>query len=162
MKIPIDLSGLADKAVQQVANELPDRAVRASNELRNAVMEVLSGPRSGRVYKKPGTYGKRMSKQTKSLLSDYGKKLRGGQLYRASAPGEPPAWRTGTLARSWRGVTYGENSQNPAVESEISYAWLDEGSPGGMIKPRPYFQKTIETAMPEVEKIYSEPFDFDL
>lgn len=43
-----------------------------------------------------------------------------------------------------------------------SYAWLDKGSPGGMIKPRPYADKTIETAMPEVEKIYSEPFDLDL
>lgn len=139
MKIPIDLSGLADKAIQQIANELPDRADLASNELRNAVMEVLGGPRSGKVYRKP-TGGK----------------------YRASAPGEPPAWRLGTLAKSWRVVTYGENNQNPAIESSVSYAWLDKGSPGGMIKPRPYADKTIETAMPEVEKIYSEPFDLDL
>lgn len=139
MKIPIDLSGLADEAIQQVANELPARADLASNELRNAVMDVLDGPRSGKVYRKPA-----------------------GGKYRASAPGEPPAWRMGTLAKSWRKVTYGENNQNPAIESSVSYAWLDNGSPGGMIKPRPYADKTIEVAMPEVGKIYSEPFDLDL
>lgn len=139
MKIPIDLSGLADAAIQQIADELPDRAYRASNEIRNAVMEVLSGTRSGRVYYKPA-----------------------GGKYKASSPGEPPAWRTGDLAKSWRGITYGADNQNPAIESDVSYAWLNDGSPGGMIKPRPYFQKTIETAMPEVEKIYSEPFDLDL
>lgn len=139
MKIPIDISGLADTAIQQIADELPGRALDASHEIRNAVMEVLSGPRSGKIYRKP-TGGK----------------------YRASAPGEPPAWRLGNLGGKWRAVTYGEGNQNPAIETHIEYAWLDEGSPGGMIKPRPYVDKTIETAMPEVEKIYSEPFDFDL
>lgn len=139
IKLPIDLSILSQQALEQVAAQLPGRASRASNALRNSIMEVLSGERSGKTYRRPT-----------------------GGTYVASAPGEPPAWRTGTLAKSWRPIIYGENHQNPAIESNVQYAWLDEGSPGGKIKPRPYEQKTIDAAMPEIEAIYSEPFDLDL
>jgi hypothetical protein len=64
------------KGVQQ---EVSSRAYRASNELRNAALYVLRGQRSGRRYKIPFT----------------------GKTYQASAPGEPPAVRTGVFRLSW-------------------------------------------------------------
>ncbi|MEF9973721.1 MAG: hypothetical protein RR893_07290 [Clostridia bacterium] len=168
MSFKIDIIGVVKGAVNQVNAELPVRAAAASVKLKNASVEVLRGQRSGKVYKKPGTYGKRMNKQTKELQYEYNRhgiyysKLRGGQLYRASAPGEPPASRTGTLKNSWRSIQSGPNRQYPAIETNVPYAWLDQGSPGGMIAPRPYEQKTLEKAWPEVEAIYAAPFNIDL
>ena len=91
--------------VEGINRKVVSRGIRAVNALRNAELEVLKGQRSGRVYKKPGTYG-RASKATKELMGDYGHKLIGGQLYRASAPGEAPARRTGEppYALEWAGA----------------------------------------------------------
>ena len=134
MSFKIDIMSIVNKAVNQVNAELPGRAVEAANELRNAALEVLRGKRSGRVYR-----------------------LGRGGSYRASAPGEPPAARTGTLRRSWRAVTSGPANQNPAIESGIPYAWLDQG--GSKIAPRPYSKETVEKARPQVEAIYSKPYN---
>ena len=112
----------------------------ASHELRNASLEVLRGQRSGRVYRKPS-----------------------GGTYRASAPGEPPALRTGTLRRSWRPLYIGDERQNPAIESSVPYAdYMEDGTPGGKIAPRPYEEKIKEKAMPKIREIYGEPFDLNL
>ena len=111
-------------------------AVRASNELRNAVLNVLRGQRSGRVYRKPH------SKAT----------------YRASAPGEPPAVRTGMLRMSWgmKAVGDGKGTYTAGIYSDVPYAEkLDEGTPHGYIKPRPFKEKTIEAARPRVLRIFS-------
>ncbi len=118
-----------------VRRQLPSRAFRAANELRNASLEVLAGSRSGRTYRSPL-----------------------GGSYTASAPGEPPAVRTGALRSLWRPTASGVGGINPAIETDVPYAWLDEGSPGGMIKPRPYVKKVVEMAMPEIDAIYSEPY----
>ena len=64
-----------DDTVKKVNRESASRGARAVNAIRNAELEVLRGKRSGRVYRKP---------YTKSH-------------YTASAPGEPPARRTGNL-----------------------------------------------------------------
>lgn len=139
MSFKIDLTGIAKGVVDQVNAQLPGRASRASVKIRNAVLDVLDGDRIGRTYKTPT-----------------------GGRYTASAPGEPPAWRTGHLAGSWIPLQSGPGGYNPAIESNVEYAWLDQGSPGGMIAPRPYEQKTLEKAWPEVEAIYQEPFDIDV
>lgn len=119
-----------------IERELPSRAVRASMELHNAAIETFQGGgRSGRTYRKPS-----------------------GGTYVASAPGEVPAWRTGTLATHWEPKQSGPGGINPTIETSVPYAWLDEGSPGGMIAPRPYVQKIVETAMPQIEAIYAEPY----
>lgn len=133
----IDITGKVGQFKAEIERELPSRAERAANELRNAVIDVFRGSRGGRTYRTP----------------------RGG-TYTASSPGEPPAWRTGTLATHWEPKRYGPNGINPAIETSVSYAWLDEGSPGGMIKPRPYVKKTVEKALPAIEAIYSEPYHF--
>ena len=67
--------------VENINRKVVSRGVRAVNALRNAELEVLKGQRSGKVYRKP------FSKAT----------------YTASAPGEPPARRTGNLRLHWNG-----------------------------------------------------------
>ncbi len=128
----IGITEKVERMKSQIRNELPARAARASIELRNASLEVLSGARSGRTY--------------------------GGHT--ASAPGEPPAVRSGALRKSWKPVASGAGGVNPAIESNIPYAWLDGGSPGGKIKPRPYVKPIQEMAMPAIEAIYAEPYHF--
>lgn len=120
---------------------MSQRSILAAHELRNASLEVLRGHRSGRLYKRTG-YKRR---------------------YRASAPGEPPAVRSGTLRRSWRPMQYGPNHQNPAIESNVPYAgYMENGTPGGKIAPRPYEKRILEKAMPRIREIYGEPYDLNL
>lgn len=132
MAFSIDIAGIGKKALDQVENQLPARAIRGSNELRNAALEVLRGARSGR------RYGRHV----------------------ASAPGEPPAVKSGALRLSWRPVQYGARHESPAIESSIPYAgYMDNGTPGGLIAPRPFADKIVEKAEPQVTAIYAEPFD---
>lgn len=131
MSFKIDIMSVINKAVSQVNAELPGRAVEASNELRTAALQVLKGKRSGRLYGK----------------------------HRASAPGEPPAVKSGALRSSWRAVRSGPSGLNPAIESSIPYAWLDSG--GSKIAARPYSQKTVDQAKPKVIAIYSKPFQIN-
>ena len=137
MSFSIDITGIVKNAVNSVNAELPARAFAASQKLRNASLEVLRGQRGGRQYRSPS-----------------------GGRYTASAPGEPPAVRTGTLRGSWRPMQYGANHQNPAIESSVPYTgFMENGTPGGKIAPRPFAQKIIDKAKPEVEAIYAKPFN---
>lgn len=135
MSFKIDIAGISTKVLNQVNAELPARAAAASQKLRNASLEVLRGQRSGRTYK-----------------------ITGGGTYTASAPGEPPAVRTGRLRNSWRPVQYGANHQNPAIESNVPYTgYMENGT--SKISPRPFEQKIVDMAKPEIESIYSKPFN---
>ncbi len=144
-----------------VDRKVLSRGVRAINALRNAELEVLKGQRSGKVYRKPGTYGT-PSKASKKLIGDYNHKLRGGQLYTASAPGEAPARRTGALRLHWKGdVEARETSRGTSVtavlESDEKYAYgLENGT--SKMAPRPFVEKIKEKAKPEIQKIFSEPY----
>lgn len=130
---------------EQVANinrKVISRGVRAVNAVRNAELEVLKGQRSGRVYRKP--YTKRAT-------------------YTASAPGEPPARRTGSLRLHWNGQVKSENVSGGGVavvaelESQESYAgYLENGT--SKMAARPFVEKIKEKATPEIRKIYSEPY----
>lgn len=149
--------------VEEINRQVLSRGVRAVNALRSAELQVLKGQRSGRVYRRPGTYGK-PTKATRQLKEEYGHKLKGGQLYRASAPGEPPARRTGNLRLHWngqvkKGISSGDGAKVIAeLESQEEYAsMLDNGT--SRIAPRPFSEKIKETAMPEIEKIYGEPYE---
>ena len=125
--------------VKQIMGEVETKAkscaVRASNELRNAVLNVLRGQRSGRVYRKPH------SKAT----------------YRASAPGEPPAVRTGMLRMSWgmKAIGDGKGTYTAGIYTDVPYAeTLESGN--SRVKARPYRQKVIERAAPKVTAIFKE------
>lgn len=164
--VPVDVA--IEDAVEGIKKQVEARSYQAANELRNSALIILRGSRSGRVYKLPGTYGKRMSKSTKALIGDYGHKLKGGRLYRASAPGEPPAVRFGHFRQSWQPTTRALfGSYIARIESDMrtdngKYLLgeiLEEGSPGGQMAPRPYQEKILEHAEPKVYRIYSAPYD---
>lgn len=150
MKLWVDgKSGSAGSAIRatvkdQVTNinrKVVSRGVRAVNAIRNAELEVLKGQRSGRTYRKP------YSKAT----------------YTASAPGEPPARRTGNLRMHWNGQVKSENAAQGGVaiiaelESQETYAgYLDEGT--RKMAARPFSEKIKEEATPEIKRIYNEPY----
>lgn len=124
------------------------RGYRAANELRNASHLVLRGQRSGRRYLVPGTR----------------------RHYTASAPGEPPAVRTGAFRASWQPkqrVDVGTNNQ-VSVKSYIESrqrtdngkynlgSMLENGN--GKMAPRPYKEKVQEKAKPKIIEIYKAPY----
>lgn len=128
-----------------VRQEVARRAYRASSELRNAELHVLRGQRSGRMYRVPNTKRK----------------------YRASAPGEPPAVRTGVFRLSWgTHVRVEENGGHFHAVSAIESRERAGGRPlGEMLEngtnrtaPRPYKQKVIDRALPQIKAIYQKPF----
>lgn len=148
MKISIDINtsgknpaDSTEKAVQKVFSAVISRGTRAAVALRNSELRVLSGKRSGRVYRKPHT-----------------KKA----VYTASAPGEPPAVRSGTLRRSFMpdsGVSRqsGSVTVRPYIVSDTRYAgYLEEGT--RRMAPRPFRERVITEAKPEIMRIYSEPY----
>lgn len=161
MAMNIKIKPEIDKLVDQINHEAKSRAFRAANELRNAALNVLRGQRSGRVYKKPFSSSR----------------------YTASAPGEPPANRSGNLRLSWRQRTASETSVNgltvkPAIVTDVKYApILEKGYDGEVqketklkngrtktityhltIEPRPFEEPIIEAAKPKIKEIYSEPY----
>ena len=128
-----------------IEKEVANRAYRASNELRNASLHVLRGQRSGRRYKVP--YTKRH--------------------YTASAPGEPPAVRTGIFRLSWGTRVHVEKIGNKfkavsIIESNVRAGpyllgdILEEGIK--RISPRPYKQEIRDRAATKIRDIYSKPY----
>lgn len=130
-----------ERKVESVNSQAVSRGTQAVNALRNAELEVLKGQRSGRVYRKPHS--------------------KAG--YTASAPGEPPARRTGNLRLHWNGKVIKERTSGGGLnitaelESQEPYAGiLEHGS--RRMAPRPFVEKIKEKAMPEIKKIYGKPY----
>lgn len=146
----LKITAIVETTVEQVKSQMNSRATRASNELINAKNLVLRGNRSGQRYTVPNTRRK----------------------YTASAPGEPPAVRTGQFRLKWDSKAYGESKgtgsfqTHSQIESNVrtdggKYLLgeiLEEGTPGGKIKPRPYQKKIIDKAKPKIVKIYKEKY----
>lgn len=131
------------------------RATGAVNALRTAELKVLKGQRSGKVYRKPYTGSMPLKERRKKGYKS--------PLYTASAPGEPPARRTGSLRLHWVGdvktkAISGKGMEVIAVlESQEKYAEdLEKGN--SRMKARPYVERIKEKAQPEIEKIYNEPY----
>lgn len=132
---------------EKITHGMKSRAYRAANELRNASQEVLRGQRSGRRYRVPGTR----------------------RHYTASAPGEPPAVRTGAFRERWQAKTETSGSGDglsvkAMIESNVR---TDNGKYllGGILEdgtsrmaPRPYKEKIQKKALPKIVKIYKEPY----
>jgi uncharacterized protein (DUF3084 family) len=141
-----DIREAGERVVREVTQEMLARAYPASNALRTAAMYVLRGQRSGRRYRIPGT------KRT----------------YVASAPGEPPANRTGVLRMSWQVWPKSERRGNttiirPAIESTVPYIkYLDphfgDGRRPRKIQPRPFVDPIRERAKPQIARIYKRPY----
>lgn len=157
---PDALHALTADLVRQAGQEVKSRGFRVANELRTASNFVLRGQRHGRRYKVPGTYRRQRDKATG--------KMRNGRYYTASAPGEPPAVRTGMFRLGWKQRSYAEDlsggqcnvhgviENDQKVGSHLLGDILDEGTK--RMAPRPYKQRVIDRAMPKVLGIYNEPY----
>lgn len=139
--VSIDVT--AGAAVGTIKKAMGQRTYQAANELINATILVLRGKRSGRSYRVPGTR----------------------RSYTASAPGEPPAVRTGAFRMSWQPkARISGNNYISSVESDIQAGRyvlgeiLENGTPGGKMKPRPHHDRIRERAEPEIVKIYSRAY----
>ena len=142
----VNSAGVAIRAkvsemTKDIDRQVVSRATRALNALRNAELDVLKGQRSGRVYRK------------------YPYK----STYTASAPGEPPARRTGALRLHWNGhietaaAKSGVTNVSIVLESETPYAgYLENGTK--RMAARPFHDRIVEKAKPEIEKIYGQSY----
>lgn len=161
-----DVSAEIEAVVREINNKIThgmrSRGYRASNELRNASQLVLRGGRSGRSYIVPGTGRVKYNRRNKTATITY-------KRYTASAPGEPPAVRTGAFRASWQTKTESTGSGDSlSVRSSIeSRARTDNGRYvlGGLLEdgtsrmaPRPYKEKIQQKALPKIKKIYQEPY----
>lgn len=131
--------------LEGLEKEVSHRAYRASNELRNASLYILRGTRSGKVYRVPNT----------------------GKTYKASAPGEPPAVRTGVFRLSWGTHVHVEKDgvhfravfsieSKERAGGKLLGEMLENGT--GKMAPRPYKQKIIDRALPKIKEIYQKPY----
>lgn len=147
-----EIGVIVNKTVDEIEQKAMKRGYQAANVLTNEVKKVLSGQRSGRIYKVKKTGGK--SKKS-------------GVVYTASAPGEPPAVRFGTLRTSFKRRTYAEQNGKELIVHAITESdlqvngyllgdLLENGTK--KIAPRPYKQKTIEAALPKVTEIFSKNY----
>lgn len=89
------------------------------------VKASLSGPRSGRLYKRGAT---------------------GSIVHQASAPGEPPATDTDNLADSIGARMIGQTEGEVTVSAAYA-AVLELG--GAHLAPRPYFAPAVNAEWPE-------------
>lgn len=154
----ITLEQAIDSVVDNVKHEMEKRAWLAALELRNSSQIVLRGQRSGRRYKVPGTYRRQRDKTDG--------KMKNGRYYTASAPGEPPAVRTGTFRNSWQPksrVLYG--SYISRIESD---AMTDNGGTHNLgeilengtrrMAPRPHHDRILQHAEDRIVRIYDKPY----
>lgn len=135
-----------EEAVDKIKQQVEARSYDAANALRSSALEVLRGQRGGRTYRVPG------------------KKVK----YTASAPGEPPAARSGLFRISWQptalknGDTYISRIESDRRTDNGRFVLgqiLEEGTPGGQMAPRPHQERILNEAEPHIVKIYSAPYD---
>lgn len=136
------LESVATEITERIKHEMESRSYEAANELRNASLQVLRGQRNGRRYRVPGT------KRT----------------YQASAPGEPPAVRTGTFRNSWQptaSVHFGSYISRIESERTVGRGYvlgelLEKGT--SRMAARPYQDKILEKAEPNIVRIYERDY----
>ena len=103
---------------------------QAARVLQSEVRRKLSGQRTGRTYPVPDTQ----------------------QTYTASAPGEPPARRTGELARSYQTHEPMTGTPEAYVGTDSPYALpLEKGT--RHMAPRPHFLRTLHEQMGRIKRI---------
>ncbi|EEG30668.1 hypothetical protein CLOSTMETH_01737 [[Clostridium] methylpentosum DSM 5476] len=135
----------AKRAVEEIESQIISRTTRASLVLRNNAKSVLRGQRHGRRYRVP--YTKR--------------------FYTASAPGEPPAVRTGAFRSSWRMqprtervngnlLTHARIVSGLKVNGHRLGDLLENGTT--RMAPRPYKKDIIDKSTGQVQRIFKAPY----
>lgn len=141
----IDLSGAA---LPQIAERLKHAVEAIATDLRNEIVHTMDpGPaRTGHEYPVPGTG---------TIDPETGRRKRGtGRTYTASAPGEPPAIRTGEYAAAWQvtpAVVTGDKVIAAAVNDRKTEGGqhfigviLEYGTTDGKIAPRPHIRPALD------------------
>jgi len=125
------LTDNTDKVIKSINESASKRMAKAVNEVRNVVLETLSGSRTGRRYKVPGTQ----------------------KFYTASAPGEPPAQATGGLRESIKTTVSSEGKKIVGrVGTDLEYGKeLEFGT--HRVAPRPWLKPSFEKAKGKIEEI---------
>lgn len=138
----------------EIRHQMESRSYQAANELRNSALIVLRGQRNGRRYKVPGTYRRQRDPVTG--------KMKNGRYYTASAPGEPPAVRTGIFRMSWQPeahVVHGSYISRISSDRRtddgrhILGDILEKGT--ARMAPRPHHDRIMEHAEPKIYRIYN-------
>jgi hypothetical protein len=139
-----------------------DSAHRVGIMILRAIQKKLSGSRHGRWYPAPGNkFYDRYSKENSA--PNYHIKFTGthdrseilGSAYQASAPGEPPAVRTGRLRQSFFAVVTKKSDLRfeVAVRSNVFYADdLEYGSE--KVSARPFIRPIMEELAPFIQEIH--------
>ena len=156
-KYPTLEQGIAD-ITETIQRKMEARSFRAANELRSSALRVLRGQRRGRRYTVPGTHRRQRDKVDG--------KMKNGRYYTASAPGEPPAVRTGVFRMSWQPSASKMSSGSciARIESDaktengrhVLGQLLEDGT--GRMAPRPYQDRIVEDALPKIMDIYSRAY----
>jgi len=141
VSISVQLEAATKEIIQNIEHQLERRAHLGANELRNAALIILRGQGSGRRYRVPGTK----------------------RYYTASAPGSPPAVRTGAFRLSWQPTSrVVMNSYFSRIESDLQVngytlgRLLEDGTK--KMAARPHHEKIQEKAEPAIQKIYDQPY----
>lgn len=120
----------AKGAIKQMQSDSFKRMIKAVNIARNETLKTLSGNRSGRTYKVPGTQ----------------------RTYTASAPGEAPAQATGELRQSVKISVDIEGAEIIGkVGTDLPYApCLEYGTK--KMAARPWLRPSLEKSEPEIKR----------
>lgn len=124
------------QVTREIEKSLPKQVLRACHAVRNEWVEGLSGDRTGRRYRVPGT----------------------SRFYTASAPGEAPAPRLG--AAGLRGsIRVQPRIQGGRVQARVGtgreYAvYLEYGTE--KMEPRPSLKPALDRARPAIRRIFGE------
>lgn len=131
MGIEIRFEDNLEGVMKKIDSTAQDRILESVNEVRNTVLETLSGDRSGRVYKVPGT----------------------SKTYVASSPGQPPAVQLGDLRKSIKGGVEEEGGSIVGfVGTELPKGPMLEFGTSRMAA-RPWLRPSFEKSADKVKEI---------
>ena len=139
-----------------------DAAYELGIILVNSIHRVLSGPRHGRWYPVPGNTAYAKSTPKNLRAPNYYVKFTGttnrseirGGAYQASAPGEPPASRTGRLRQSFNMVVLPITQTKYKVEIRTRVFYADDLEYGtDIMSPRPFVSVAVNNSMADLIKV---------
>ena len=155
---------MAASEVLRIAIPAPDQesAYKIGILILQSIQEILTGPRTGRWYPLPGNAAYDRMTPKEARASNYWVKFTGaesrneivGSAYQASAPGEPPAQRTGRLRQSFF-LTVDPDSHSGRFVANIrtNVYYADDLNYGTeRVAARPFVEPAIERVIPKIEK----------
>jgi len=155
----VKLTSFLGEVAKRLEDEARERTFAAANVVKQDWLKQLSGARTGRFYRIPGTHRARRSGAARRVRAQFKKGQsatstgaasllatagRSG-FYRASAPGEAPAVALGDLRRSVKAVSRrgADGNWEALVGSDMEKApWLEFGTRN--MAPRPSLRPALE------------------